>query len=263
MPCTARSPRTPMSKCASESRRPLWLRHLGWAVPYLPVQQAMQAFTVARTAETPDELWVLSHAPVFTQGLNGQAAHVLNPGTIPVVASDRGGQVTFHGAGQIVLYPLIDLHRAGLGVRQMVAQLEQAVLSMLAGFGIEGARRAGAPGVYVGAAKIAALGLKIRQGRCYHGLACNLAMDLSPFARINPCGFAGMAVTDCRQVLADRWQPALVEPMARLLTHHLAESLGLALRPAPVVSSFLQAEGLASAAEFSRSDFLQGVTNDA
>ncbi|WP_407275159.1 lipoyl(octanoyl) transferase LipB [Halothiobacillus sp. DCM-1] len=235
-----------MSKCACEHGAALALRLLGVDVPYLPVLQAMRAFTAARMADTPDELWVLQHAAVFTQGLNGQAAHVLDAGVIPVVPTDRGGQVTYHGSGQIVLYPLIDLARAGLGVRGMVELLEQAVLDMLADWGVPAHRRSGAPGVYVAAGKIAALGLKVRQGRCYHGVACNLAMDLAPFSRINPCGYAGLAVTDCRQILADRWQPGWVEAMTQALIAHLARLLGRSLQLNPAPSPFLTAVGIST-----------------
>lgn len=236
-----------MSKCASDPITPLILRRLGVDVPYAPVQQAMRSFTAERTATTPDELWVLSHTQVFTQGLNGQATHVLAAGDIPIESSDRGGQVTYHGPGQIVLYPLIDLTRAGLGVRQMVALLEQVVIDTLADWRIKSDRRAGAPGVYVADAKIAALGLKVRQGRCYHGMACNLAMDLSPFDRINPCGFAGVAVTDCRQVMAERWQPAWRDAIAESLIQRLARALGQVIMPAPADSIFLMAAGISPA----------------
>lgn len=158
----------------------------------------MQAFTSARDAASPDEFWLLSHASVFTQGLNGQPEHVLNAGDILVVHTDRGGQVTFHGPGQLVLYTLVDLKRAGIGVRDWVHALEQSVLDFMAERGVAGGRKAGAPGVYVAGAKIAALGLKVRQGRCYHGLSFNIDMDLSPFSRINPCGMAKLPVTQWR-----------------------------------------------------------------
>ncbi len=175
------------------------VRDLGMR-PYRPIWQAMQAFTDARTADTPDEIWLLQHERVFTQGQAGKAEHVLLPGDIPVVPVDRGGQVTYHGPGQIVAYTLIDLRRLGIGVRELVCRIEQALIDTCAHFGVEAARRAGAPGVYVGEAKIAALGLRVRRGCSFHGLAFNIAMDLSPFLRINPCGFQGLQVTqllDC------------------------------------------------------------------
>ncbi len=155
----------------------------------------MQAFTDARGAGTADELWLLEHDPVFTLGQAGRLEHVLAPGAIPVIPVDRGGQVTYHGPGQIVAYPLLDLRRLGIGVRELVHRIEQAVIDTLAEWNIAAARREGAPGVYVADAKIAALGLRVRRGCTFHGLAFNVAMDLEPFRRINPCGYAGLAVT--------------------------------------------------------------------
>jgi lipoyl(octanoyl) transferase len=155
----------------------------------------MQTFTAGRDEATPDELWLCEHPPVFTQGLAGKPEHLLRDIGIPVVRIDRGGQITYHGPGQIVCYLLLDLKRRGLTVKTLVNRMEQAVIDLLAGYGITAERRAGAPGVYVGDAKIAALGLKVKRNCCYHGLALNVAMDLSPFAAINPCGYAGMAVT--------------------------------------------------------------------
>jgi lipoyl(octanoyl) transferase len=174
------------------------IKILGVQCDYSDILAQMQAFTTARDASTPDEFWVLSHTPIFTQGLNGQLEHVLDAGEIPVVQSDRGGQVTYHGPGQLVLYTLIDLKRAHIGVREWVEALEQTVMDFMAARGVLAERKAGAPGVYVDGAKIAALGLKVRQGRCYHGLSFNLDMDLSPFARINPCGMARLPVTQWR-----------------------------------------------------------------
>ena len=164
-------------------------------VDYLTAYEAMQAFTRARTPETPDQLWMVEHPPVFTLGLAGRPEHVLAPGDIPVVKTDRGGQVTYHGPGQVVAYPLLDLRRAGYGVREMVRRLEQAVLETLAGYGIEGERREGMPGVYVAGAKIAAVGLRVSRGCTYHGVALNAALDLEPFSRIDPCGYPGLAST--------------------------------------------------------------------
>lgn len=166
--------------------------------PYLPVWQAMSRFTDERTGETPDQLWLVEHEPVFTQGRAGKPEHLLTPGDIPVVASDRGGQVTYHGPGQVVLYPLLDVRRRGLGVRELVTLLEHAVIDLLATHGVDAQARADAPGVYVGARKIASLGLRIRRGCSFHGVALNIDMDLSPFARINPCGYAGLAMTQLR-----------------------------------------------------------------
>lgn len=175
--------------------RPLIVRDLG-RQPYEPVWRAMQAFTDQRDASTPDELWLVEHDPVFTQGQAGKAEHVLAPGDIPVVQVDRGGQVTYHGPGQIVAYPLYDLRRLGIGVKALVFRIEQALIDTLAEFGVAADRREGAPGVYVGAAKIAALGLRVRRGSSFHGLAFNIRMDLEPFARINPCGYQGLAVVN-------------------------------------------------------------------
>jgi lipoyl(octanoyl) transferase len=166
---------------------------------YTDLLAQMQSFTQTRQADSRDEFWVLSHRPVFTQGLNGQPQHVLDPGDIPVVPTDRGGQVTYHGPGQLVVYTLVDLKRSGIGVREWVTALEQVVIDYLAEFGVHAERLQGAPGVYVRGAKIAALGLKVRQGRCYHGLSLNLDVELEPFARINPCGMANLPVTDLRR----------------------------------------------------------------
>ena len=163
---------------------------------YETVWRAMRQFTDERDGDTPDEVWRVEHPPVFTLGQAGRAEHVLDAGDIPLVQTDRGGQVTYHGPGQAVLYPLLDLRRHGLGARRLVTLLEQTVVDWLAGQGIESAPRADAPGVYVGEAKIAALGLRIRRGCSYHGLAVNISMDLAPFQRINPCGHAGMPVID-------------------------------------------------------------------
>lgn len=155
----------------------------------------MQEFTTQRNAETPDELWLCEHPPVFTLGLAGKPEHLLRDIGVPVVKIDRGGQITYHGPGQIVCYLLLDLKRRGLTVKGLVNRMEQALIDLLAGYGINAERLSGAPGVYVGGAKIGALGLKVKTGCCYHGLALNVAMDLTPFAAINPCGYAGMAVT--------------------------------------------------------------------
>lgn len=177
----------------------LVVRRLG-RVEYEPTWRAMQAFTAARTAETPDEFWVLEHPPVYTQGQAGKPEHLLRATNIPVIRIDRGGQITYHGPGQVVIYALVDLRRRGYGIRELVQRMEQAVIDMLAAHNIVGERRMGAPGVYVGGAKIAALGLRVKHGSTYHGLALNVDMDLAPFTAINPCGLAGLAVTQCRDL---------------------------------------------------------------
>lgn len=177
------------------------LRRLGLA-EYAPTWQAMREFTARRTPETPDEIWLCEHPPVFTQGLAGKPEHLLRDIGIPVVKIDRGGQITYHGPGQVIAYLLLDIRRRGLTVRGLVARLEQAVIDLLAEYGVGAKRLAGAPGVYVGGAKIAALGLKVKNGCCYHGLALNVDMDLAPFAAINPCGYAGMPVTQLRELCA-------------------------------------------------------------
>lgn len=174
---------------------PIAVRDWGRA-DYQTVWSAMRAFTDARDRDTRDEIWQVEHPPVFTLGQAGRAEHILDAGDIPVVQTDRGGQVTYHGPGQIILYPLLDLRRHQIGPRKLVTLLEQSVVEWLAEQGIAAAPRADAPGVYVADAKIAALGLRIRRGFSYHGLAVNIAMDLRPFARINPCGYAGMEVID-------------------------------------------------------------------
>tara|TARA_R110002110_G_C13470513_1_gene720774 strand:- start:8619 stop:9248 length:630 start_codon:yes stop_codon:yes gene_type:complete len=174
------------------------LRQLG-LVDYAPTLQAMRDFTDTRDDETPDELWLLQHPRVFTQGQAGKAEHVLAPGDIPVIQVDRGGQVTYHGPGQWVVYLLIDIRRRGLGVRDLVTLIEGSLVSLLERYGIAAAARPDAPGVYVDAAKIASLGLRIRRGCSYHGLALNVDMDLEPFQRINPCGHQGMMVTSMAQ----------------------------------------------------------------
>ncbi|HUN74091.1 MAG TPA: lipoyl(octanoyl) transferase LipB [Steroidobacteraceae bacterium] len=169
-------------------------RRLG-LVPYEPTWRAMQRFTDSRDAATADELWLLEHPPVFTLGMSGKPEHLLAPGDIPVIQTDRGGQVTYHGPGQLVVYPLIDLRRGGLGVRDLVGALERAVIGYVSELGIEAHSRGDAPGVYVAQRKLASLGLRIRRGASYHGIALNVCMDLEPFRRINPCGYAGLEMT--------------------------------------------------------------------
>ena len=207
---------------------PLLIRRFPGLQPYEPVWRAMQAFTDARDAQTPDELWIVEHAPVFTLGQAGRWEHVLLPGDIPVVPVDRGGQVTYHGPGQIVAYPLIDLRRAGFGVRDFVTRIEQAIIDTLAHWNIVAARKEGAPGVYVAAAKIAALGLRVRRGCTFHGLAFNIKMDLEPFRRINPCGFQGLEVTQ----MLDLGGPSRLAEVETVLIAELAHQLGLKATPA-------------------------------
>lgn len=194
------------------------IRRLGLQ-PYTAVSQAMHDFTDTRDENTPDEIWLVEHLPVFTQGQAGKAEHVLVPGDIPVIQSDRGGQVTYHGPGQQVMYVLLNLKRRKLGVRELVTLLEQTVVNTLAHFAIEAHPRADAPGVYVGEKKICSLGLRIRKGCSFHGLALNIAMDLSPFLRINPCGYAGMEMAQVSEWVNDA-SPDSISPV--LVEHFLA-----------------------------------------
>jgi len=216
------------------------VRRLG-RVPYAETAQALQEFTAQRADATPDELWLCEHPPVFTQGLAGKPEHVLLSGDIPVVQSNRGGQVTFHGPGQVVAYPLVDLRRLGIYVKEYVFRLEAAILQTLDRFGLHGHRVVGAPGIYVnladprahaaltgprpdpfaGLGKIAALGIKVSQHRAYHGLALNVAMDLEPFARINPCGYAGLRTVDLRTLGV----PAEWNDVASVLAERLSAQL--------------------------------------
>ena len=180
---------------------PLGFRELG-QVSYEPTWQAMQRFTNERDASTADEIWLLQHPPVFTQGQAGKAEHLLFPGDIPVVQVDRGGQVTYHGPGQLVAYLLLDVRRSGIGVRELVSRIERSLIDTLASYGVTANAKPDAPGVYVDGAKIASLGLRIRNGRSFHGLALNVDMNLQPFQRINPCGYAGMAMTQLADLVA-------------------------------------------------------------
>ncbi|MGN6237017.1 lipoyl(octanoyl) transferase LipB [Dyella sp.] len=206
---------------------PLKIRRLG-RQPYEATWKAMSAFTDNRTADTPDELWLLEHDPVFTQGQAGKAEHVLAPGDIPVVQVDRGGQVTYHGPGQIVGYPLIDLRRVGVGVRELVHRIEQTLIDTLAHWNVVAERVEGAPGVYVAGAKVAALGLRVRRGCSFHGLAFNVAMDLEPYHRINPCGYKGLAVT---QVL-DLGGPSRLADVEDVLIGEFCRQFGFDAEPA-------------------------------
>ena len=196
------------------------VRQLGRA-DYEPTWRAMMDFTAARTADTPDELWVVEHPPVFTLGQAGKPEHLLRDTGIPLVKIDRGGQITYHGPGQVVVYLLIDLPRRKIKVRELVNRIEQAVIDCLGEHGVTVERRDGAPGVYAGEAKVAALGLRVRNGCCYHGVSLNVDMDLSPFSAINPCGYAGMAVTQTKDLGI-----ALTPPQAaEALTRHLIAQL--------------------------------------
>ena len=198
------------------------VRHLGLQ-PYEPVSQAMHDFTDMRDDTTPDEIWLVEHLPVFTQGQAGKAEHLLMTGDIPVIQSDRGGQVTYHGPGQQVMYVLLNLKRRKLGVRELVTLLEQTVVNTLAEYGIDAHPRADAPGVYVGEMKIFSLGLRIRKGCSFHGLALNINMDLTPFQRINPCGYAGMEMTQMRQwvdtATPENIRPVLLKKFLALLNN--------------------------------------------
>lgn len=198
----------------------LLVRRLGRR-SYRPVLSAMQALTARRRPDQADELWAVQHPAVFTLGQNASPEHVLRPGDIPVVQVDRGGQVTYHGPGQLVIYPLLDLRRLGLGIRKLVAELEGAVMELLARRGIEAARRPGAPGVYVADAKVAALGLRVRRGCSYHGLSFNVDMDMEPFQRINPCGFQGLRVTQLRDLIGPCDLATIEDELITILAHRL------------------------------------------
>ena len=199
------------------------IRNLG-VQDYEPVWHAMQAFTDARNADTPDEIWFTEHSPVFTLGVNASRDHLLAPGDIPVVQIDRGGQVTYHGPGQLMIYPLIDLRRSGVGVRPLVTALEQSVVDLAAEFGITAASRADAPGVYVDGVKLASIGLRIRRGASFHGMALNVDVDLEPFSRINPCGFTNLEVTTLARLGAERD----LETVQRQLLPHFLKHMGFA-----------------------------------
>ncbi|HSD17315.1 MAG TPA: lipoyl(octanoyl) transferase LipB [Thermomonas sp.] len=207
-------------------RRGAVLRDLG-RQPYEPVWRAMQAFTDTRNEDTADELWLVEHEPVFTLGQAGKPEHVLMPGAVPVIHVDRGGQVTYHGPGQIVAYPLLDLKRLKIGVRDYVCRIEQAIIDTLGEWNIEGARREGAPGVYVNDAKVAALGIRVRRGCTFHGLAFNIAAESTPpFQRINPCGYQGLQVV----ALQDLGGPSSLEAVKPVLLDALAKQFGLVMQ---------------------------------
>ena len=198
------------------------IKHLD-VVDYEATWHAMQVFTAQRGAETNDEIWLLQHPPVYTQGLAGKPEHLLTKPAIPVVKTDRGGQITYHGPGQIVVYVLFDLKRKGIGVKDLVKRIEQSLIDVLQSYGIAAQRKLGAPGVYVKGAKIAALGLRVKNGCSYHGLALNVAMDLTPYGAINPCGYAGMEVTD----LATLGVRVSINDVMTTLSQHLVTQLSL------------------------------------
>jgi len=202
----------------------LVVRQLGLA-EYLPTLEAMRRFTAERDESSPDEIWLLQHPRVFTQGQAGKPEHLLAPGDIPVIQVERGGQVTYHGPGQLVAYLMLDLRRKKLGVRELVTAMEQALVDVLAGYGIEAAPRADAPGVYVAGDKIASLGLRVRNGCSFHGLALNVDMDMAPFQRINPCGYAGLKMVQLKDLLE---APPSLDEVAQRLEGALRARLGYA-----------------------------------
>ncbi|HET7314256.1 lipoyl(octanoyl) transferase LipB [Salinisphaera sp.] len=212
------------------STGPVVIRRFGWQpLPYRPVWQAMQRFTAERGPEDADALWLLNHEPVFTQGRNGRAEHVLAPGDIEVVPIDRGGQVTYHGPGQLMAYVMLDLKRLGIGIRSLVTGLENAMIATLAGYDIDAYGRRDAPGVYVGDAKIGSIGLRVSRSNSYHGLALNVDMDLEPFRRIDPCGYQGLAMTQ----IAALGGPGDLDRVADDLGGHLCAVLGLTPEDSP------------------------------
>ena len=197
------------------------VKHLG-EVDYQKTWQKMQDFTSSRQQDTVDELWFLQHLPVYTLGKNGKAEHVLNPVDIPVINSDRGGQVTYHCPGQIVVYTLLDLNRLKIGVRELVTVIEQSIIELLASYSVNSTARRDAQGVYVNDAKIAALGLRVRKGCSFHGLALNVDMDLEPFSRINPCGYEGLEVTQLKNLVTDVGINDVVENLQHILLKNLS-----------------------------------------
>jgi len=224
MPAPPAAPGAVQAAVAAAVPAPI-VRHLGLAA-YEPVWRAMQRFTEERGSTTPDEIWFLEHPPIFTLGVNASRAHLLAPGDIPVVQIDRGGQVTYHGPGQLVVYPLIDLRRLRLTIRDFVTALERAVIDLAADFRIQAECRRHAPGVYVEGAKLASVGVRVRRGGSYHGLSLNVALDLEPFMRINPCGYQGLAMTQ----LSALGGPRTVAAAAEALEPHLRRALRLSAR---------------------------------
>ena len=215
---------------------PVEVRRLPGLTPYAHAVKAMQDFTAARGPATPDELWLLEHEPVYTLGLNASPEHLLAAGGTPVVKTDRGGQVTYHGPGQLVVYPLVDLPRAGIGVRALVTGIERAIIDTLAAWHIEAMGRRDAPGVYVAGRKVASVGLRIKRGHSYHGLALNVAMDLEPFRRINPCGYAGLEMVQ----VSELGGPADVGLVADALAPRLLAALGFPVADQSATSTWRQ-----------------------
>ncbi len=213
----------------SDMTHKLIIRRLGLQ-DYQQTCQRMQDFTEQRDAQTPDELWLLEHPAVFTQGLAGKAEHVLNPGSIPVIATDRGGQVTYHGPGQLVAYALLDLRRLKIGIRQMVRRLEKSIIDLLADYTIQAENNEAAPGVYVQGAKICSIGLRVRKGCSYHGIAFNINMDLEPFQRINPCGYKNLRITQLSELIG-KIEIAAVAPG---LLKHIMANFGYTPLPNPL-----------------------------
>lgn len=202
------------------SESTLHVRYLG-KQDYKSVWHAMQDYTDNRDASSPDQLWLVEHPPVFTQGQAGKSEHILNPGDIPVIQVDRGGQVTYHGPGQLVAYPLINIKRLKIGVRQLVTDIENSIVQMLEGYQVKAYAKADAPGVYVDERKVASLGLRIRKGCSFHGLALNVDMDMSPFHRINPCGYAGLEMVQCKQLGGPQTVEEAGERLVKTFSHNL------------------------------------------
>jgi lipoyl(octanoyl) transferase len=197
------------------------IKHFSGLQDYDATWEAMKQYTDTRDKNSPDEIWLLQHPPVYTQGQNGKPEHILNPGDIPVIQADRGGQVTYHGPGQLVAYVLIDLDRRQLGVRTLVTHIENAIIATLADYGVNAANRLDAPGVYIDSAKIASIGLRVRRGCSYHGLAFNLDMDMEPFSRINPCGLTGIRMIQLREFIGS----VNIDEVTTRLVNHLQHIL--------------------------------------
>jgi len=222
------------ARLSDQQAKRIHVRQLGLC-EYEPVWRAMQEFTDRRDESSVDELWLVQHPPVFTQGQAGKAEHVLTPGDIPVIQVDRGGQVTYHGPGQIVAYPLVDIRRKGIGVREFVKCIEESIIRVLDQYGVRGERLEGAPGIYVKGEKIASLGLRVRHGRSFHGLAFNIDMDLEPFQRINPCGYQGLRVTQLKEfapLVFSEVEKCLLESITSQLDY--SEVINVALNPGEI-----------------------------
>ena len=212
-----------MSEPARQLVDDVIIRDLG-LTEYEPVWRDMQRFTDTRDDDTRDEIWFTQHEPVFTLGVNAAREHLLAPGDIPVIQIDRGGQVTYHGPGQLMIYPLVDIRRGGIGVRDLVTALEQSVVDLVADFGIDAANKCDAPGVYVDGSKLASVGLRIRRGASFHGMALNVDVDLEPFSRINPCGFENLEVTDLARLGVEHDLDAVRDKLLPQLLRHLGLS---------------------------------------